>query len=383
VSFFRTLQSLFLMEILHFVSHFILLIVFFQGNDEGKERIRFIYPNTSIYLPLAVWIFFTIFNGIALALLGQLYVFHTLLQIRNLTTYEHIVQDYRNQRNLTRRLNDLEAERAEAIIRAQSTHDKMKVMRLRIGGFCRKRGLPYFDTLKLPPEPEEPDPEAGFANIFGTSAARDVSNDVGNNVDSYDYENENGNDGVEMIDNDGNSNCEYNGNEDKSENNNDYIEYAAQNIRNGYNVDSSHHTTRSNQTSKTERSNRTSTSKKATDLHDIMYDGEQPPNYVEVEMSGQHDYSLEAVGSTSVDDGDTHNLDRENMNIGGDNTDYQDDNDDDDEVAVDGIFIDDPDDRSYKSGCSARSYRSGRSGRSSKSGRTGKLANGERDLTAF
>jgi hypothetical protein len=79
------------MEMIHFISQLYLIVNFLNDGDLSttRQRIRDVYPNLSIYFPFAVWIFFIIFNVLALILLGQLYIFHTVLQYRNLTTYEH------------------------------------------------------------------------------------------------------------------------------------------------------------------------------------------------------------------------------------------------------------------------------------------------------
>ena len=400
-SFFRTLQSLFLMEIIHFFSHLILISTFFQDNEKLQDRIQFLYPNISVYVPFVFWIFFLIFNCMALLLLGQLYAFHSMLQIRNLTTYEHIVQDYRNQRSLTRRLNDMEAERAESIIRAQSQQKTSKVMQLKIGKFCRERGFPYFDIMRVPPEPEEPDPEAGFANIFGKTASPDSVDNYDESHNNYEDNNHNDtdsnvNDVVEMTEyeihggnHDGaNGSAKDSSNDQNDNDENQKKEGGEKQITTTYDVDQSMH-------SNTTRSIRSSRSK--NEIHDIMYDGDlqQPPNYVELTMTGQNDYYSGAEGSVVIDDGGDRDRIGEQSNdpIGLDTTTsrYEDDDDEeggeDEEDAVDGLFIDDLDDMSHKSGCSVRSYRSGRSGRSgrsSKSGRTGsKLTGSERDLTAF
>ena len=368
------------------VSHLILISTFFQDDGKLKDRIYSIYPYTSVYAPFAVWIFFLVFNCTALLLLGQLYVFHTMLQNRNLTTYEHIVQDYRTQRSIARRLEDMEAERAESIVRAQSEHDTTKVIQLKMGKFCREHGMPYFDIMHLPPEP---DPEAGFANIFGESAAPDpvdnghqnFQNDITNEkdidiIDDIDDE-------VEVTDYANHDDNNQNGENDheRGENQNNTLVDTDISIR-----------------SNTSRSNRTSKSK--NELHDIMYDGDQqqPPNYVELTLSGKNDYYDEAENDVGGQDGAAEHddvaggldtsasqyYDEDEVDGDGDGQEY-DDEQASDEDAVDGIFIDYPDDVSHKSGCSGRSLRSvrsGRSGRSSKSGRTGsKLA--DRDLTAF
>ena len=409
--FFRTLQSLFVMEILHLLSHLILISTFFQDSEELQDRIRHIYPNMSVYVPFAIWIFFIVFNCMALMLLGQLYIFHKMLQVRNLTTYEHIVQDYRNQRSITRRLNDMEAERAESIIRAQSERKTTMVLQLKIGKFCRARGMPYFDIMRVPPEPEEPDPEAGFANVFGKNVSPDPvevdsehNNDSSynnfhenNDADNDDYVNDCGDDDVEITDYDNleaihggeNGNDEDNNNKDENHKSNKHENEGGNNNPSTiYDVDDSVRTN-------TTRSNRTSNSK--SEFHDIMYDGDQqqPPNYVELTMTGQNDYYTgEAEATVAIDDsGDHDGTAVEETNVAGgldaSTSQYYDEDegedDDNEEDAVDGLFIDDPDDMSHKSGCSVRSYRSGRSGRSgrsSKSGRTGSKLT-ERDLTAF
>jgi hypothetical protein len=400
------------MEILHLLSHLILISTFFQDNEELKYRIKYVYANMSVYVPFAIWIFFLVFNCMALLLLGQLYIFHTMLQVRNLTTYEHIVQDYRNQRNVARRLNDMEAERAESIIRAQSQHNTTKVIQLKVGKFCRERGMPYLDIMRLPPEPEEPDPEAGFANIFGKNEEPDsVEPDSEHNNESHhNYQDNNGtennnyvndytNDAVEMTDYD-NADAIHDGENGDDKDDNDDNNNSSQRKKNSKydresgdgNKNKSTYDVDESMRSNTTRSIRTSTSKH--EIHDIMYDGDQqqPPNYVELTMSGQNDYYTETEGVVVDEDNGDHDGTGEERNVAGgldaSTSQYYDEDeqeDENEEDAVDGLFIDDPDDMSHKSGCSGRSYRSGRSGRSgrsSKSGRAGSKLT-ERDLTAF
>ena len=394
------------MEIIHLLSHLILVSTFFQDNGKLMDRIHDVYPHISAYVPFAIWMFFLVFNCMALLLLGQLYIFHTMLQGRNLTTYEHIVQDYRNQRNITRRLNDMEAERAESIIRAQSQKDTTKVIQLKVGKFCRERGLPYFDIMRLPPEPEEPDPEAGFANIFGKNAGPDsveADSEHNNNNESHhtyqdnndgdhnNYMNDYPNDAVEMTDYDNVDAIHDGENGDDNDNNNTQSQKKSKKYSEG-GGDNNDKTTYDVDESMRSNTIRTSTSK--NEFHDIMYDGDQqqePPNYVELTMSGKNDYYTETEGAVVINDsGDHDGTVGEEGNVAGgldaSTSQYYDDDeqeeDENEEDAVDGLFIDDPDDMSHKSGCSGRSYLSGRSNRSSKSGRTGSKLT-ERDLTAF
>jgi hypothetical protein len=392
------------MEVIHVISHFILIISFFHDDGEiVKDRIHDVYPNISIYAPIVIWILFFIFNCIALLLLGQLYIFHTLLQQRNLTTYEHIVQEYRNQRTMSRRMNELEAERSESIIRAQSQQLQLKVLQLQVGRFCRQIGLPYCDILRLPPEPVEPDPEAGFANIFGNT-----NHNVDDDGDDYDNTNNNhvdldnnehyelGNDEVvEITDyneyNDGNENQEVSDVVDKNDtcvdvddDDDDDNNNKNRNNNNDTDVDRSQHSSSSKQKPQQER-------------EIVIHNKKKRLDYVELTMSGQNDYANNNVTVVvNNDDNDNNNVEYNTVTINDSNnsnnldmchSNYDDEDNMDNDDEVDGIFIEN-DDRSYKSGCSGRSYRSGRSGRSSKSGKPGKLINsgtnsGEQDLTAF
>jgi DHHC palmitoyltransferase len=335
-SFFRTLQSLFAMELVHSISQIYLIIDFFHGDYFGdtQTRIRQIYPKMSIYAPLGVWIAFLSFNVLALILLGQLYVFHSVLQSRNLTTYEHILQEFRAQRSLARRMGDVEAIRMESITRAQGQKDSVRVFRLRCGGFCRQIGCAYLDPLKLAPEPEEPDPEAGFANALGGDYVEDLNQ-------TNDDENEKVN-GATVDDDELVPDATYVPNGDKAE-------------RDAINA-------------RTPNDHKASDQREASESHDITPEELSPTEFVETSNGG--DGALGVVDSDAEYD---NYLEHENVGV---------DVDDDDDDGTEDEFIDEPDDLSARSGCSGRSYRSGRSGRSSKSGRSRRLG-GERDLTSF
>jgi hypothetical protein len=362
------------MEMIHFISQLYLIVNFLNDGDLSttRQRIRDVYPNLSVYFPFAVWIFFIIFNVSALILLGQLYIFHTVLQYRNLTTYEHIVQDFRVQRSLARRKGDLDAERMETIMRAQEHRQTLKVWQLQLGGFCREIGCSYLDPLKLAPEPDEPDPEAGFANVLGSSSygGETDNNDVKEYPDQLygaDYDDdENYDEGGEVTDN---------ADQDRSENSTRSITVSQQNDGNdeGEKPDETKAITVSEQ-------NGDSDGHTQGDTNDVTQQQEYTPTeYVEMSMSREGD-------GVVIDDAldDTCNLDLSN------NDEAADDNDSEDNEynEVQEVFLDEPDDRSHKSGCSGRSgrsYRSGRSarsGRSSKSGRSTHLG-GDRDLTLF
>ena len=153
------------------------------------------------------------------------------------------------------------------------------------------------------------------------------------------------------------------------------------------NVDKSIH-------SNTTRSIRSTKDK--NEFHDIVLNGDQqqPPDYVELTMTGQNACYSGADGAVVINDSNEDHdgiVEYSSVTGGLDTTtsqyyDEDEEGDDNEEDAVDAIFIDDPDDMSHRSGCSTRSYRSTRSGRSSKSGRNGskkKLTGSERDLTAF
>jgi hypothetical protein len=325
------------MELVHSVSQLYLIIDFFVNGEFGdtQSRIRQIYPGMSVYAPLGVWIGFASFNVLALLLLGQLYVFHSLLQRRNLTTYEHILQDFKAQRSLARRQGDLEALRMESITRALGQKDHLRVLRLRCGGVCRQVGCPYLDPLTLALEPEEPDPEAGFANALGGDYVEEDLNHTNDPIQEYvdaaaDYEDEVVPDATDdadgdIVDRDADANPDDHDTSDPPE------------------TSESHHETEQPE--------------------DVS-----PTEYVETSMSGDGAVGV-VVGDAEYD----QYLEQEN--VGGDL-------EDDESDGTEEEFIDEPDDLSQRSGCSGRSYRSGRSGQSSKSGRTGHLG-GERDLTSF
>lgn len=167
---------LFAMEVCHFVIQLVLVIDSFLGGPTEKRMSDWFQADLPA-LVQAVLIFFIIFSGISVLMIGQLLWFHVGLQRENLSTYQYIVQDHKKKREKMKLEEELTNQRLVAVAKAYREGKNWKGLRLRMGGLCRKAGCAVCDPLKLPEPPREPDPEAGFAAALGSSPSVSSSDD--------------------------------------------------------------------------------------------------------------------------------------------------------------------------------------------------------------
>jgi hypothetical protein len=163
-SFFYTMISLMAMEAVHLPPQIYLVVdILLNGKSDTRAND---YVGTVLIL---VFLFlFIAFNIVSLLSIGQLIFFHLNLQKKGLSTYEFIVQDNRNKRELARRQGDLERKRIMLIAKAEQDHQRCTAGKLQLGGMCRQIGCSILDPLDIPEPPAEPDPNAGFAAALGT-----------------------------------------------------------------------------------------------------------------------------------------------------------------------------------------------------------------------
>jgi DHHC palmitoyltransferase len=167
--FFRTMLSLFFMELVHFVIQLALLIDIFSNGS--TKQLADEWLGMGYQAILSVLAFFLAFNALSMFLLGQLIMLHTSLQRKKLTTYEFIVIDSKRKRELAKLKGDLERQRRNELDYASQNKHVFRSFRLSCGGFCRnKLHCAVMDPLDLP-KPYEPDPEAGFGTVLGENKA--------------------------------------------------------------------------------------------------------------------------------------------------------------------------------------------------------------------
>ena len=174
--FYRTMLLLLIMELSHFVIQLVLLIDSFTGGATNDRVHNWLGGDGGTEeLQHAVWIFFLIFNSVAIILLGQLIWFHICLQRKNLTTYQFIVQDSKKKREKMRLEEDLANQRIVAVAKARRENKPLEAMRLQMGGCCRTTGCTLCDPMDLP---LPADPEAGFAAALGNTHMDNNNNDT-------------------------------------------------------------------------------------------------------------------------------------------------------------------------------------------------------------
>lgn len=179
--FYRTMVSLFIMELIHFITQVVLILDIFIEFGPTKQLAN----NWIGYKPIvAVLIYFVLFNSVSMGLLGQLILFHMNLQTKKITTYEYIVIDSRRRRELSQLKADLESLRVREIALAQNNHDIIRTIQLSCGGFCRNElHCPYFDPLQFPSSTHEMDQQRRNDD--------DINNDVSNDNDDEEANDDN------------------------------------------------------------------------------------------------------------------------------------------------------------------------------------------------
>jgi DHHC palmitoyltransferase len=153
--FYRLMWALVAMEVMHLILHvYLILDILLDGTFASPYRNKIVL--------VVIFFSFLLFNVLSIILIGQLIVFHMNLQQKRLTTYEYIILEHKEKRELARRLGDLEAKRIAMIDQSRGVSKCF----LQMGGFCRNLGVSACDPLELPPV-YIPDPEAGFAAAIG------------------------------------------------------------------------------------------------------------------------------------------------------------------------------------------------------------------------
>lgn len=168
VYFFRTVLSIFLMQIAHILIQLVLVVDAFTGGST-LTRIQQSYLSsvTAFYV---ICIFFMVFDLISLFLIGQLLVFHIGLQREKLTTYQYIVRDHARKRQETRVAGMRATHRTRLMATARQQGHRWVAWRLQLGGMCREAGCAACDPIQ-----KLPDEETGFANSLGTASPQNAA----------------------------------------------------------------------------------------------------------------------------------------------------------------------------------------------------------------
>ena len=141
-----------IMEVMHLAIQLALLIDSFSGGSTHTRVVDWMNGANLPALVHAVWIFFIIFNGISIFLIGQLVFFHIKLQRANLTTYGYIVQESARRRQLRKQQADIQELRLTKIAKATAEGRTGEAQKLQWGGHCRSMGCTVCDPLEIPPE---------------------------------------------------------------------------------------------------------------------------------------------------------------------------------------------------------------------------------------
>lgn len=444
--FYRTLQSLCAMQVVHLAVQLYLVIDLLLRDGPTRQRVesRGILhgandddDQAATTATATVLFVFVAFNMASLALIGQLIQFHRVLQRENLTTYEFVVRDHKEKRAQARLAGDLEAQRVVLVKKAEREGRTGLALKLRVGGACRQTtGAECCDPLNLPDPPPEPDPEAGFASVLGDGvsgggvAATDndddgigfggvgsyANGDGAHAANSYSYADADDDEVNDYSNNNSSTNellllpptSSHSRRSMRSSNETTVAEEqeppaaaaAAPAGEQQQLVDLMHEVglqqeqTLQTNTQTTSGMSDTASSCAVQEDLDIMYDnncGVDNSNY----SNFSHDDSVEVDTHDNIITGSLRNTDIQllppletNNSLLNDLSDDQllmaeGDEDDDGDADGDETFENEPDDVSYTSGCSGRSSnRSGRSARSINKA-TAAAAMGERDYTAF
>ena len=148
--FFRTMVCINLMLFVQAAVQIALIVDFFLGNGDSKERAENWF-SVGTYLPvLIIMCVFVLFDAAALSLIGQLLIFHLNLQKEGISTYEYIVRDNQKRRENKKKMNELKARRQTKITAAKEEGNRCLVVRLENGGFLRENfGIVCCDPLSL------------------------------------------------------------------------------------------------------------------------------------------------------------------------------------------------------------------------------------------
>lgn len=203
IHFFRCMCFIFVMQISHMAIQVVLLVNSWRGG-KIRDLANAAYNNAGLSGVFnGIWIFFIVFDGISIFLIGQLIWMHMLLMRENLTTYSYIVRETHKRREKMRLYGDLAAKRTVEVTKAKQEGRSGDVCKLQCGGMFRLCGCGCFDPLDLP-EIKENDLEGGFAaSLSGGRLQSQTSGEVEIMPDpssqNGDESNDHDNNGVQFV----------------------------------------------------------------------------------------------------------------------------------------------------------------------------------------
>ena len=152
--FFRTMLFLNLMLLVQLAVQIAIILDIYLGEMIGlggsKEKAGEWFGVGTPIPVVAIMGFFAFLDIVSLSLIGQLLFFHLKLQKEGISTYEFIVRDNRNRRELNNKLKELKFRRKTEIATAREEGKAFLAMRLEKGGLLREKcGLTCCDPLSL------------------------------------------------------------------------------------------------------------------------------------------------------------------------------------------------------------------------------------------
>ena len=148
--FFRTIVATLFMYATHLAVQLGLVIDIYLGGQTQQRAEE--WP--SVTVSKIVMIAFIVLDAIFIILVGQLVLFHMMLQRKGLTTYQYIIKDHQKRRELTNTLEQLESKRIAAMAAAREEGRTCYAEGLRAGRLFRELGCVVCDPLQ--PEKEQP-----------------------------------------------------------------------------------------------------------------------------------------------------------------------------------------------------------------------------------
>lgn len=178
------------MQIMHIIIQIYLVVDIRITGGPALQLARNWFNADATIAIVAVLIFFIIFDGISVFLVGQLLYFHLTLQRENLTTYAYIVRESNKRREKMKAIEEIQSKRAITISRAREDGRSWDVWKLQMGSYCRAVGCVSCDPIEIPTddgdgnnkEPTSLDdgPASPRAGGFASSFANALSNGNGN-----------------------------------------------------------------------------------------------------------------------------------------------------------------------------------------------------------
>jgi len=169
---------IFMMQLMHVAVQIVLVVDINKGGPTRDRAEGWFGAGAAGPVAVdAVLIFFVIFDGISLFLIGQLLWFHMLLRRENLTTYAYIVRESSKRRDKIMVREEIQAKRATRMARAREEGRSADVIRLRIGGLCRAVGCAACDPMEAPATSKEGTSDPEIASSFSAALDREKPGD--------------------------------------------------------------------------------------------------------------------------------------------------------------------------------------------------------------